>query len=383
MGSTPGNFDVSTKVRDCVLHRTNKYAEHHSAELIWIDDECINQDNPDEYEMAMQSMDLIYKLSEYPVSLLSNPTSHEDLNLLRGLLNSDFIRTSRARPMLKPEVSVQTASKILSLLDYITTDKWWTRAWIFQEDYRSSVKMNLLIPHLLRLNWTQAGRERCSIPSELQVNSADFHEQATAFCLAFRQKAEQEWQGAYGKCEDILNRARKYNLLYQHGDFAGQELVRKAMSPSSFTDIGNRQIKEAPDLLAIAAGCCDYSIWLNTKSLKGTSCSLSISILTLYLLNGEIIKNDENDESLLSEKFFSYLRQIAFDRFDPPVESKELTFIKGCRLVDVRLSPDGIVTSGRLRRLHKAIDTGKFTSELQSERRSPNGLNKFQRPRLR
>ena len=192
------------------------------------------------------------------------------------------------------------------------------------------------------------------------MNSADFHEQATAFCLAFRQKVGQERQGAHGKCEDILSRARKYNLLYQHGDFAGQELVRKAMSPSSSTDIGNRQIKEAPDLLAIAANCCDYSIRLNAKSLKRTFCSLSISTLALYLLNGEIIKNDENDESLLSEKIFSYLRQIAFDRLHPPVESKELTFIKGCRLVDVRLSPDGIVTSGRLRRLHKAIDTGKI-----------------------
>ena len=124
MGSALGIFDVSTKVRDCVLHRTMKYAEHHRAELIWIDDECINQGNPDEHEMAMQSMDLINKLSAYPVCLLSNPiTSHEDLNLLQGLLNSDFIKTSRARPMLKPEISVQTALKISSLLDYITTDK--------------------------------------------------------------------------------------------------------------------------------------------------------------------------------------------------------------------------------------------------------------------
>lgn len=384
MGSTPGNFEVPTRVRDCILHRTIKYAEHHGTELIWIDNECINRDNPDEHEMAMQSMDLIYKLSEHPVGLLSNPiTSHEDLNLLQGLLDSDFIKTSCARPMLKPGVSVQTALKILSLLDYITTDKWWTRAWIFQENYRSSVNMNLLIPHSLRLNRTQAGREWCSIPSELQVNSADFHEQATAFCLAFRQKVGAEWQGAHSKCEDILSRARKYNLLYQYGDFAGQELARKAMSPFIFTDIGNRHISEASDLLAIAANCCDYSIRLNTKSLKGTSCSLSISILALYLLNGEIIRNDENDESLLSENIFSYLRQIAFDRFDPPVESKELTFIKGCRLVDVRLSSDGIVTSGRLWRLHKAIDTGKFTSEIQPERRSPKGLNKFQRSRLR
>ena len=85
MGSPPGNFGVSTKVRNCLLHRTIKYAEYHRAELIWIDDECINQGNPDEHEMAMRSMDLINKLSEYPVGLLSNPiTSHEDLNPFQG-----------------------------------------------------------------------------------------------------------------------------------------------------------------------------------------------------------------------------------------------------------------------------------------------------------
>lgn len=384
MGSAPGDSGFPTKVRDSVLHRTIKYAEHHGAELIWIDDECINRDDPDEHEMAMQSMDLIYKFSEYPVGLLSNPIKyHEDLNLLQGLLSSSFVKTSSARPMLKPGVSINMALKILRLLDYITADKWWTRAWIFQEDYRSSVKMNLLIPHSLRLNRTQARREWCSIPSELQVNSADFHEQATVFCLAFRQKVGDEWQGAHGKCEDILSRARKYNILYEQGELAGRELARQAMSPSIFTDIGNRNISEASDLLAIAANCCDYSIRLNTKSLKGTSYSLSISILALYLLNGEIIRNEEDDQSLLSEDIFSYLRQIAFDRFDPPVESNKLTFIKSCRLVDVRLSPDGIVTTGRLWRLHKAIDTGKFASKLQPERRSPNGLNKSQRSRLR
>ena len=91
----------------------------------------------------------------------------------------------------------------------------------------------------------------------------------------------------------------------------------------------------------------------------------------------------EHDSNPLSENIFDYLRLLALDNFDPPVESKEPTFIKSCRLVDVRLSPDGIVTSGRLWKLYKAIDTGTFASEMPSEKRSLNGLNAYQRKRLR
>ena len=223
----------------------------------------------------------------------------------------------------------------------------------------------------------------CSIPGELQVNSATFHEQSTLYCLAFLREATERWQNGRAKCKEILKRAGKYSVLYQHGHSAGLGTARKAMSPFIFSDIGSRKISVASDLLAIAANCCDYSVRLNTKSLGGTSCSLSIAVLALYLLNGEIIINDKRNKRLASKNVFDYLRLLAMDNFDPPVESKELRFIKHCRLVKVRLSQDGIVTKGRLWRLDKAIDTGAFTSQWPSEERSPNGLNRYQRSRVR
>ena len=392
LGSARGNDAAPTNVRDCVLQRAFKFADYYGVEFIWIDDECINRHDQEEHEVAMQSMDLIYNFSEYPVGLLTQPIeSHQCLELLRRLLRSDFVKAQGDRdiPVLKSHISAKVALDVVDLLDYITSDKWWTRAWIFQEAYRSSVKMTLLIPHSLGPGKVQVMNEECIIPGELQVNSADFHRQSTLFCLAFRRKAEKEWQGGHVKsedilkCEEILRRARKYNILYRHGNFAGQKSARKAMSPFIFTDIGSREISVPSDILAIAANCCNYSTRLDTKSLSRTSCSLSMSILALYLLNGEIIMNNKNDESLLSNDIFSHLRQIALDKFDPPVESKELDFIKHCRLVDVRLSQDGIVTSGRLWRLHKAIDTGELTSEWQSERDTLDGLNGYQRSRLR
>ena len=380
METAQGGSATPTRVRDCVLSRATKYAEHYGIDQIWIDDECIDRNNANEHEMAMQSMDLIYSFSQHPVGLLTTPiTSPRCLDLLQKLLHSDFVGPF-GDPDFPNEISTKVALEVVNLLDDITSDKWWTRAWIFQENYRSSVKMTLLIP--LDPSITQARGQWCSIPGELQVNSVEFHEQSTLFCLAFLRKRGEEWQGGRKKCGDILNRAKRYSVLFEHGDLVGHGIARKAMSPSIFKDIGSREISVASDLLAIAANCCNYSVRLNTKSLGSTSCSLSISVLALYLLNGEIIMNHKNDEGLLSKNIFDYLQQLALDGIDPPVDSMELTFIKKCRLVDVRLSPDGIVTSGRLWRLHKAIDTGLFTSKTQPERRSLNGLNRYQRSRL-
>ncbi len=385
------SFAARSRVRDCVLDRVTKYAEHHGVDLIWIDDECINRDDADEHEMAIQSMDLVYSFSKYPVGLLTKPIeSHKFLSLLQRLLSSGFVETFGHWDAtgLKLGISAALALEVVEMLDYITTDKWWTRAWIFQEDYRSPMeKMCLLIPHSLCLSETQAGEEWCSIPNEVQVNSTIFHEKSTLFCLAFllafSRRAGEEWQDHCAKCERILKRAGRYNVLYRYGGLAGHGPARKAMSPSIFADIGSREVSKASDILAIAANCCDYSVRLSTKSLRDTSCSLSISVLALYLLNGEIIMNNQHDESLLSRNIFNYLPLLALDNFDPPVESKELTFMKNCRLVNVRLSQSGIVTSGRLWFLGKGINTGKFASIPPSERDSPNGLKRYQRWRLR
>jgi hypothetical protein len=39
--------------------------------VFWIDNECINQDDPEEKEVAMQSMDLVYSMSKHPLGLLT------------------------------------------------------------------------------------------------------------------------------------------------------------------------------------------------------------------------------------------------------------------------------------------------------------------------
>ena len=89
-----------------------------------------------------------------------------------------------------------------------------------------------------------------------------------------------------------------------------------------------------------------------------TDYSLSLCILPLYLLNGEIIQNGREDNKRLSSNIFQYPTEHSLDSFEPPVSKKELTFIKSCCFVDVELSLGGTLTTGWLWKMHKIEITG-------------------------
>ena len=278
--------------------------------------------------MAIQSMDLVYGHSQYSLGLLFlRLDSKEQLHLLLGILVRKFITVpcNHQYPMLEQGVSRGTASKVLELLHLITSDLWWDRAWIFQEDYRASTKMTLLIrtsisrPHIP----SKFG----GTPGELEVNSANFREAATLFCLAYRRKLNNIEEEDSITCDRVLAGAKRYQILHKYNKMS------EGMSPTIFSDIGDRGITVPSDLLAIAANCCDYSIRLDTQNLNAAGCSLSLSILALYFLNGEIIKNGKTYKANLSGNIFKFLKGQSLS-FNPPVEEKELTFIKHCRFTD-------------------------------------------------
>jgi hypothetical protein len=141
-----GQYDVN-KVRDAVLDRVIKYAGHIACQYLWIDKECIDQENEREKEDAMYNMDLVYRYSYYPVALLCvQVQSEEELAILACLLNGDFVHGNSTSPPLHSNLDAQqSARKALELLHRITSDLWWNRAWTYQEDYHSGARMRLLI----------------------------------------------------------------------------------------------------------------------------------------------------------------------------------------------------------------------------------------------
>ncbi|KAI0432156.1 heterokaryon incompatibility protein-domain-containing protein [Xylaria sp. FL1042] len=341
-----GELAQPSNVRDVVWERVLRYAEHVKCETIWIDRECVDQDNAKEKETAIQNMHLVYSLSRRPIALLTHVIqTAEELDLIVSLLFGD----------LKEEHE----SAALDLLREITSDLWWQRAWTFQEDYRASTRMTLLIPHTSNLEHRKQTTRDISnrpllgtLPGEICIKSTEFRRCATQFCLRYRQK----YPETEAICNKILTTAGKYNILLQddHSPNTYTSFSR-SMTPTILTDISQRGILAESDRLAIVANCCGFTIRLDTAALNKRSSSLSLSMLALCLLNGEILENHpQRHRGTLKDSIFTYLTKQSLRSFRPPVD-EALTFIKSCRFVDPVLTHAGIQTRGILWRLGKII----------------------------
>ncbi|OCK75459.1 hypothetical protein K432DRAFT_308464 [Lepidopterella palustris CBS 459.81] len=384
------------KLRDILLDRIIhyvQYATHNRAGAdkhipFWIDQLSINQKHRREKYHAVQSMDLVYKYCTAAVGYLWVEIETQDqLDLLGRLLRGQIANESQQRPRLGKNVDGPTSEKVLQLLLRITDDPWWNSAWIFQEDYVSEEKMCLLIRHSAKLSKENAKREVGDLLGELVVNSADFRKHATLFCLAYRQRMAQDLR-ICKDCDGVLNKAGEYTIMHKYDRGAVGDRIRKAMSPTLFTALGSRRVEHTPDIPAISANCLQYPIRLYPSKIKMSRSSLSICILALYLINGEIIKNDEDNPGQLSQDIFRYLQDQTMS-LDTRVDGWELRFMKHCRLSSVRLSDDGIVTKGMLWKVCKEIPpdellpTGSPVNKDYSRKDLYQvGLDEYQRKRL-
>jgi hypothetical protein len=355
------------KVRDTVLDRVIRYTASVDCQYFWIDQECIDQENEHEKEDAVQNMDLVYYYSKYPVALLSAKVqSDKELAILVCLLNGEFVDCTS--PSLHPRLDTrQSAREALKLLYRITSDPWWNRAWPYQEDYLAGTRMELLIQCDLNLEITRRKNTELfgRLSGELKISSTNFRRELTRFCLAYKNTLDKF------TCETILRRAAKYNVLQA---LSSELKGLKPMYPLIFRDVGSREIKHRSDGLAIVANCCDYPFRINVKKLHKTKASLSIAILALALLNGEVLVGTENkDPWSLNTSIFQFLDEHPLELHR--ISDRQLTFQKSCRLHSVKLTGEGICTTGRLWQLYKEIRiTGSQLSSFKKD--TGNGLKK-------
>ncbi|KAI1264159.1 heterokaryon incompatibility protein-domain-containing protein [Xylariaceae sp. FL1019] len=341
-----GELSRPSDVRDIVWKRVLSFARHVKCENIWIDRDCIDQTNESEKHMAIQNMHLVYSLARWPIALLTRPIqTAEELDALVSLLLGD--------------VRAEEEALALELLDHITSNRWWQRAWTFQEDYKAATRMTLMIPHDSDLELQKLSARDFSgrplfgtVPGEICVKSVDFRRQATEFCLLRRKKHPE----SEDTCNRILVAAGKYNVLLREEDWAHPDApITRSMSPTIFKDIGRRGISAESDRLAIVANCCNYTARLDTVALNKRGSSLSLSLLALYILNGEILENSpRRSGGALKNTVYEYLAKQSLRSFRPPVD-EELTFIKSCRFLNPILTAHGTQTQGHLWRLGKVI----------------------------
>jgi len=357
---TENGSERKNAVRNLVISRVLKFSEYAESSLFWIDQECVDQKSKRGKQKGMDSMDRVYKGSRYPVGLLSTIIDHEShVCSLALLLCGDLVGYSRRdNCSVLVKYDREDISAILDLLELLRKDRLWQRAWIYQEEYLAGWMMELLIRHAHELetvkrevfaalaHFKKGHRRGKFIEGEICISASQFRQHATRFLLALV-KDRRTSSAMKERCDPLLACFGKYNVIYRETEAEG-----RAMSWMIFADIGDRDVGKKYDILPIAANCNDYAVRLNSQALavgKPSKHSVGLCALTMYLLNGELIHNYKaNSKSPTTMNTSQYLEHILFSKFDPPVGSGQLTWLKSCRLSNVDLRQDGIHTRGHI-----------------------------------
>ncbi|KAH7090013.1 heterokaryon incompatibility protein-domain-containing protein [Paraphoma chrysanthemicola] len=138
-----------------VFHRALEVAKARLAEpLIWIDQECIEQDHPSDIEAHLQIMHEIYIRSDLTVALLSSLFT-----------NQSWFDQAQAVVTTPPNQAELLASPgsfepAFRLLKCILEDKWATRTWAYQEWFCAHNLCYLLpiAPHLACITQSNTSR---------------------------------------------------------------------------------------------------------------------------------------------------------------------------------------------------------------------------------
>ncbi|CAN9177177.1 unnamed protein product [Alternaria alternata] len=123
-----------------VFHRAWCFARARKIPYIWIDQECIYQKNAEDKERHLQIMDKIYERSKWTVAILSKEVPDTMLSALVLVPSNDREEWTGMPHFGNWPDGVdfwpffddfqENASKILSS---VYSDRWFTRAWTFQE----------------------------------------------------------------------------------------------------------------------------------------------------------------------------------------------------------------------------------------------------------
>ncbi|EWZ27949.1 hypothetical protein FOZG_18335 [Fusarium oxysporum Fo47] len=193
-------------VRDCVFDRVFLFMRAKGLHWLWIDRHCVKQrtcstkgicphNRCKEKRRAIETMDLVYSLSKHSAALLGRPIEWEhELDLLYRILTGTLVEELK-------KTKHDEVLQALSLLSRITKDRWWTRVWTFQEDYRGRPDMTLLIRHPQFLEAKkQDYRIFSNVPNELCIKAVCFSKASTKFCRAVQDESTQRDDVAVQSC---------------------------------------------------------------------------------------------------------------------------------------------------------------------------------------
>lgn len=337
-----------------VLDRAIAFAAFHNIHLIWIDQECIDQDDRGDKECGIQSMDLVYEQATHAVALLNTCIVKQThlTALFKAIENETFNEADE----------LFSAIEVLELL---MNDDWHSRAWCFQEAAAAGPDMTLLIRHDLSLVVPSNAGASMRITGEIEITldelshaacciAAWTHPMADPFVVRTLDTADHK------QIETVSDKLLHAGPISFHENPDQRYACNAAQAMNLLV---HRKHSRVPDALAIIANLCNYSIRLNTMALEtvektaNQSFSLAVCAYTLAIANGDLsllfgAKLKLEREGKTSEAVFSWIPDLDTTLHGLPFceEFGGQYFLKNQKIND-----DGLALSGTLWQVHRQV----------------------------
>ncbi|RAR07292.1 HET-like protein [Stemphylium lycopersici] len=263
-----------------VLHRALQYdIQKTKTGRLWIDQECINQDNTVDRDEHVTNMHTIYKQSLCTVILLCQYLDSTEANLLTNFVTmgeqdklGDFLDQNQ-----------DIVSQLHDVFKSLLKDPYFTRAWTYQEQ-RCSTDACYLVP----LNSTATSQHRDDEGTVAEMLLSQMIIQACMNYLGRSANPDAVWFyftiGGLGTTptrppRDTTRNDQHVTTIYTYGP--EYETVR------CIHTIERRHCKYASDRLAILANSSGMPRTLRTSELRDDpTASFSTCVLALLVMNG-------------------------------------------------------------------------------------------------
>jgi len=279
------------------IDRAVSFAAQNGYRMIWIDQECIPQDNVEEQQIGIQAMDIVYLSAHITIGLFQATLKQRHLEALIGGAFEDQIAQalslgSRGKPTRAPPQKIRS-DHLTEALELVVNDRWNSRAWILQEAFASAGNMVILFPKERNIQ-TNEFRLIChevAPSSEICIDFQILHVSLKVAAGLIR-TAETDPNPAL---LDTLHRSQWLHPEFPKNgplvEFSiGGSKVRETCSASmALAFLRHRQNSIVADRLVIIANMCGYERRLNIGELGQNKAikSLAVCVLTLSIINGD------------------------------------------------------------------------------------------------
>lgn len=247
-----------------VFHRAVQFAQAHDCRYIWIDQECINQDDPTDIENHLQIMHRVYSTSRYTIAILSCKIPNRPL--LDALI---AFLTSRAEEKSNQTFFAESAQRVLR---YITDDRWFHRAWTYQERHCADC-LEFLIPFDTSLT-VPSSASLAVVGSDLCVSNTDFWRSIGVFGAGINFDIHSHATSG-GLITD--HRWHRYSTFFEVIGWGGRGLGKNIFDFLEACDISI-----LADKLAIYGNIYNLEFRFRTTRLRESDQSYSTCLLALY-----------------------------------------------------------------------------------------------------